>query len=197
MKFENSKHRNETSRFYCEGCKRKVLTDDIFVEYRSLINDLRKENAGFYELYRNNNPAVHYLESDDVDSEDSNEETNILLKEIQTEMNNKASENIQDKELEIEILKCEIVRLNKTIDNTKQAKKSMDDCYSESAFTLAMKRLPALYLTLTIELIGGIIISYFEDVIKKYTLLVSFMPALSALSGTSIYLLKLLKKIFI
>ena len=186
MKFENSKIRDGEPRFYCEGCKRNVLTDDIFVEYRSLIKDMKKKNPYIYEDYANKHPAIHYLESSDVDSEESDEEMKILLKERQTEIIINSSENTNDKELEIEVLKSENNRLNEAIGSSKLAKTSMDDFYSESPFTLAMRRLPALYLTLIIELIGGMIISYFEEVIKKYTLLVSFMPALSALSGMSI-----------
>ena len=59
----------------------------------------------------------------------------------------------------------------------------MDEVYLDSPLKVAIRRLPALFLTLFIELIGGVIISKFHLVIKKYTLLVSFMPALSALSG--------------
>ena len=61
----------------------------------------------------------------------------------------------------------------------------MDDFYKDSFSSLAFRRLPALYLTLFIELVGGLIITKFEGVIRRYTLLVSFMPALSALSGNN------------
>lgn len=124
MKFENSKISNGTPRFYCEGCKRNCLTDNIFVEYRSLIKDLKRKRPYIYEDYGNKNPAIHYLESSDDDSEDSDEEMKILLKERQTEINIKSSENTDDKELEIEVLKSENNRLNKEIgvaDPLKQA----------------------------------------------------------------------------
>ena len=59
----------------------------------------------------------------------------------------------------------------------------MAQLYTSSACSLALKRLPALSLTLIIELLGGLIISQLHQVIKVYTLIVSFMPAISALSG--------------
>ena len=46
-----------------------------------------------------------------------------------------------------------------------------------------MRRLPALAITLAMELMGGIVIDQLHKVIKVYTLIVSFMPAISALSG--------------
>ena len=55
--------------------------------------------------------------------------------------------------------------------------------YSVSAWSLAFKRLPALAITLCMELLGGIVIDQLHKVIKVYTLIVSFMPAISALSG--------------
>ena len=58
----------------------------------------------------------------------------------------------------------------------------MTQLYTSSAFTLALKRLPALSLTLFLELLGGLIISQLHQVIKIYTLIASFMPAISALS---------------
>ena len=59
----------------------------------------------------------------------------------------------------------------------------MTQLYTSSACSLALKRLPALSLTLCLELLGGLIISQLHQVIKIYTLIVSFMPAISALSG--------------
>ena len=59
----------------------------------------------------------------------------------------------------------------------------MTQLYTSSACSLALKRLPALSLTLCLELLGGVIISQLHQVIKIYTLIVSFMPAISALSG--------------
>ena len=83
----------------------------------------------------------------------------------------------------IKRLKNEIVRLNRVVTLSNSTNKDMDDFYRDSCTSLAFRRLPALYLTLFIELVGGLIITKFEGVIRRYTLLVSFMPALSALSG--------------
>ena len=88
-----------------------------------------------------------------------------------------------NKDALIKGLKNEIVRLNRVITISKSTNKDMDDFYKDSCTSLALRRLPALYLTLFIELVGGLIITKFEGVIRRYTLLVSFMPALSALSG--------------
>ena len=94
----------------------------------------------------------------------------------------------------------------------------MAQLYSSTATCLAVKRLPALSLTLCLELLGAVIIDQLHQVIntftltvsmsrlqhkllsqsvstvdyqsecnvqviKAYTLIVSFMPAISALSG--------------
>merc|ERR1712032_1536183 len=55
--------------------------------------------------------------------------------------------------------------------------------YSISPWSLAVRRLPALLLTMSLELMGGVVIDQLHKVIKAYTLIVSFMPAISALSG--------------
>ena len=55
--------------------------------------------------------------------------------------------------------------------------------YSISPWSLAVKRVPALLLTMSLELMGGVVIDQLHKVIKAYTLIVSFMPAISALSG--------------
>ena len=55
--------------------------------------------------------------------------------------------------------------------------------YSISPWALALRRLPALAITLGLELVGGIVIDKMNKVIRAYTLIVSFMPAISALSG--------------
>ena len=179
MKFENSEHQIQTTMFYCEGCKRKTLSDNIFVEYSSLINDFKNGNHVLYRGFSNDN-----LQMDNTDSNsESDEESQVLLKDSKLDINFKLWDNIEDQNLEIEVLKRENKRLNKEIENSSSAMISMDEFYSESSFTLAIRRLPALFLTLIIELIGGVIISDFQVVIRKYTLLVSFMPALSALSG--------------
>ena len=59
----------------------------------------------------------------------------------------------------------------------------MDHYYNISASKLALKRIPALLVTLTLEIMGGFIINSLDDVIQKYVLIISFMPTVSALSG--------------
>ena len=59
----------------------------------------------------------------------------------------------------------------------------MDKYYKISPCGLSLKRLPALSVTLGLELVGGLIIDKLHQVIKIYTLISSFMPAISALSG--------------
>ena len=171
--------------FYCEGCKRKGKSDNIFVEYRSLINDFKNRNHVLYKRF-----TSETIQMDSIDSQsESDDEVQVLLKDSKADINFKSWENNEDQNLEIEVLKCENKRLNKEIEDSSSAKISMDEFYSESSLTLAINRLPALFLTLIIELIGGVIISYFQVVIRKYTLLVSFMPALSALSGKPFYVI--------
>ena len=72
--------------------------------------------------------------------------------------------------------------------------------YSISPWSLAIRRVPALLLTMSLELVGGVVIDQLHkvaavlgvlrspwrapvQVIQAYTLIVSFMPAISALSG--------------
>lgn len=52
-----------------------------------------------------------------------------------------------------------------------------------SPFQAARKRVPWLLGTMLIELVAGIVISHFDDVLKKVILLASFMPVISAISG--------------
>ena len=59
----------------------------------------------------------------------------------------------------------------------------MDLIYNISAKELAIRRIPALLVTLALELMGGIVIDVLSGVIEKYVLMVSFMPTISALSG--------------
>ena len=59
----------------------------------------------------------------------------------------------------------------------------MDHLYSISATSLALRRVPALLVTLALELMGGIVIDALSNVIQKYVLIASFMPTISALSG--------------
>ena len=59
----------------------------------------------------------------------------------------------------------------------------MDLIYNISAKSLAIRRIPALLVTLGLELMGGLVINSLSNVIEKYVLLASFMPTVSALSG--------------
>ena len=59
----------------------------------------------------------------------------------------------------------------------------MDLIYNISATSLALRRLPALLVTLVLELMGGVIIDSLSSVIEKYVLIASFLPTVSALSG--------------
>ena len=117
-----------------------------------------------------------------------NESTPILLHDqsnktnLQTD-NNNAPTNQVDKDKLIQDLKEEIVRLNKVVECNVCLSKSMDVMYSEGPITVAIRRAPALFTTLVLELLGGLVITQLNSVIKKYTLIVSFMPAISALSG--------------
>lgn len=54
---------------------------------------------------------------------------------------------------------------------------------SLSFYKLAFYRSPAILLTLSIEMVVGIIISQHELTLKKHMLLTSFMPILSSVSG--------------
>ena len=92
-------------------------------------------------------------------------------------------ETIQKLYEENEELRITINRLNETLEKANSTKSRMDGYYFDGPLKLALTRLPALFLTLFLELIGGVIIDSLSDVIKKYTLLVSFMPVISALSG--------------
>lgn len=87
---------------------------------------------------------------------------------------------------ECENLKREIVNLKIKISEQQENEsvtKEMDSYYNTSATGLSLRRLPALTITLGLELVGGIIIDQLHRVIKIYTLISSFMPAISALSG--------------
>ena len=82
----------------------------------------------------------------------------------------------------------QLMEENKKLRNQLRLVHDIDDIpaknsYNESPFRLACLRLPALMTTLVLELIGGVIIHSLNDVVKIYTLLISFMPAISALSG--------------
>jgi len=73
--------------------------------------------------------------------------------------------------------------LVQNIQYTQQVNSEIDSLYKISAIGLALRRLPALVVTLILEMCGGIIINQLHEVIQSITLIVSFMPAISALSG--------------
>ena len=83
----------------------------------------------------------------------------------------------------IEDLKAEITRLNNALKDKERKDKRLEEIYSIGPLKMAYYRAPALLITLTIELIGGLLVYMMNDVVKKYVLLVSFVPAVSALSG--------------
>ena len=94
-------------------------------------------------------------------------------------------ETFEDLKKENEELRSAIDRL--TLRNANSPNTRIDDYYIDGPLKLGLTRLPALFLTLGLELIGGVIIDSLNDVIKKYTLLVSFMPVISALSGKQFF----------
>ena len=120
-----------------------------------------------------------------LDPEHSDESTPILLHDQSKHTsvhNNECNGNI-DKDALIEELRNEIVRLNAIVESSKSVDQWVNNIYSDGPVMLAVRRIPALFVTLFIELFGGLIIADLNSVIKRYTLLVSFMPAISALSG--------------
>eukprot|EP01135_Chromosphaera_perkinsii_P012446 Nk52_evm57s2657 gene=Nk52_evmTU57s2657 len=54
---------------------------------------------------------------------------------------------------------------------------------SRSSFECAMTRLPAIMITMAIELSAGYVIAQFAETLQTITLLTSFMPVISAISG--------------
>jgi len=81
-------------------------------------------------------------------------------------------------------LREEIAHLQSRLDDQKQTSEDVNYFYSETALHLAVYRLPALLVTLVLEMVGGIIINKLSAVIRVYVLMVSFMPVISALSGS-------------
>ena len=149
------------------------------------MDELKRENIRLNKILGNKKSENLWINDiyEDIYPQETNEKTTILSSchsNLKTFDNGKGE---GDNDTILEELKNEVIRLNKIIDETKSANKYMDDVYLDSPLKVAIRRLPALFLTLFIELIGGMIISKFHLRIKKYTLLVSFMPALSALSG--------------
>eukprot|EP01135_Chromosphaera_perkinsii_P004528 Nk52_evm22s287 gene=Nk52_evmTU22s287 len=53
----------------------------------------------------------------------------------------------------------------------------------KSAMGAAFSRFPALFITLVIELMAGVVIARYERTLKEIVLLTSFMPVISAISG--------------
>ena len=88
-------------------------------------------------------------------TQDTNEETPILSEYLENDPDEYSTKQNRKHDIGMEVLKCEILRLNKII---KLSNVSMDDISSDSSVQLGLKRLPALFLTLAIELIGGLII---------------------------------------
>jgi len=80
-------------------------------------------------------------------------------------------------------LRRENAKLKELVDEQDKIKREITAFYNISPWALAWRRLPALAVTLGLELVGGIVIDQLHKVIKAYTLIVSFMPAISALSG--------------
>ncbi|KAJ1507077.1 hypothetical protein HMI55_000408 [Coelomomyces lativittatus] len=53
-----------------------------------------------------------------------------------------------------------------------------------SVFSVALKRLPAIFLTMILEMGVGLVVSTFSDLLKLHVALVSFMPLISSICGT-------------
>ena len=189
MTSESKESVKEPYEHLCTVCKQKrVDSEEINSQNDLLIQRLRDEN---YRLRH----MLHQIQlSNDLDSNyhsdtefpSSDEASPILACDQKNGLRqfNKYDHTVK-KDALIKGLKNEIIRLNRVITLSKSTNKDMDDFYKDSCSSLAFRRLPALYLTLLIELVGGLIITKFEGVIRRYTLLVSFMPALSALSGNN------------
>jgi len=73
--------------------------------------------------------------------------------------------------------------LIQNIEYNQKASSQVKQLYEISAMGLSLRRIPALVVTLVLEIFGGIIINQLHEVIQSLTLIVSFMPAISALSG--------------
>ena len=179
MNFEGTKLHNWNPNFYCESCKKYKNTDSVFIEYNSLAEHLKKTPETLYGAADEEYAFV----------QDTNERTPILSNDCNSPRSytslgyffEKKSKRKSNQDFEIEVLKDEIKRLNEIM---KRADLSAEGYSTDGPVGLAFKRLPALLLTLALELIGGIIISNFKGVFKRYTLITSFMVPLSALSGT-------------
>merc|ERR1711971_388866 len=116
-------------------------------------------------------------------TESDDEETGLLKasRQSSTRSTGSRSKCMKCNQLESEnlTLKAELLELRK-----KEASiAELDHLYSISATSLALRRVPALLVTLALELMGGIVIDALSSVIQKYVLIASFMPTISALSG--------------
>ena len=186
---DNKESAREPYQHLCFVCKQNTVdSQENNSQDAVLIQKLRDEN---YRLRH----MLHQIQlSNDLDSNyhsdtefPSSDEASPILAGDQENGSRQFGQydHTTNKDTLIKGLKNEIVRLNRVVALSKSTNKDMDDFYKDSFSSLAFRRLPALYLTLFIELVGGLIITKFGGVIRRYTLLVSFMPALSALSGNN------------
>ena len=83
----------------------------------------------------------------------------------------------------IQELKAENAQLKARLRRSSQVSEKQDHIYSTGPVKLALRRLPALFVTLFLEMIGGMVIGSLADVFLHYSLIVSFMPVVSALAG--------------
>src|SRR5205085_2262016 len=60
-----------------------------------------------------------------------------------------------------------------------------DELESKSPVQVAWLRLPWVLITLTIELLSGVVAGFYSETLQKVILLVSFMPVISAISGNT------------
>ena len=186
---ENKESAREPYQHMCSVCKEnKVDGEEINSQNDLLIQKLRDENYRLrhmlHQIQLSNDLDSIYLS--DTEFPSSDEASPILACDQNNGLRQFGQyDHTTNKDALIKGLKNEIVRLNRVVALSKSSNKDMDDFYKDSFSSLAFRRLPALYLTLFIELVGGLIITKFEGVIRRYTLLVSFMPALSALSGNN------------
>ncbi|CAE7901383.1 KHSRP [Symbiodinium microadriaticum] len=68
-------------------------------------------------------------------------------------------------------------------DGAREGEQQAWDEHKKPAWRRAVSRMPALLVTLVIELFVAFIVSEYSDTFKKYTLLIAFQPVISALSG--------------
>ncbi|CAE7311224.1 mgtE [Symbiodinium necroappetens] len=68
-------------------------------------------------------------------------------------------------------------------EGTREGEQQAWDEHNKPAWRRAVSRMPALLVTLVIELFVALIVTEYTDTFKKYTLLIAFQPVISALSG--------------